>query len=408
MSDETAPLRRRRQARSLRNDAAILDAAAELADTAGWPALMLASVAEQADLSRQAVISRHRDRSDLAAAAWTQRLAPTLDDLLASLVEATPSPETGLDPEQLQSALRPFYKPDQDLRAAAELLLVSRYDDLLGRAVDQTTGRQLRSALRPVPRKLTRAQAVRRAWLVSMALGLLLESRRSPIGGSAMREEIEQHCWAMTVQAGRRFLPQDAPEHLDLPVDFGTHDPLWEALLQAALDEVGTRGYEGATINIISLRAGCSSGAVFARYDSKLDLFIDASQRMLSQAGRLNQQFEAGLDAKYGIGIGLAVGMREHMVAHRRTTRSVGLEQHRLTWHNDKLQDSWAAAAADVVWHLYERDPEVCVEVVRARAQMWVTVPLGTALLADLCPDSWCLPWDVITVPLAQSRTRGD
>lgn len=45
-------------------------------------------------------------------------------------------------------------------------------------------------------------------------------------------------------------------------------------LLKVAAEEFGDLGYESATVSHIARRCGATSGAVYARWPSKLDLFV--------------------------------------------------------------------------------------------------------------------------------------
>src|SRR3954470_15489964 len=48
-----------------------------------------------------------------------------------------------------------------------------------------------------------------------------------------------------------------------------------EALIGAALDEFSEKGYEAATVAGIAERAGVTTGALYAHFDSKLDLLLE-------------------------------------------------------------------------------------------------------------------------------------
>ena len=49
-----------------------------------------------------------------------------------------------------------------------------------------------------------------------------------------------------------------------------------QALVDAALDEFSAKGYEAATVAGIAERAGVTTGAVYAHFDGKLDLLVEA------------------------------------------------------------------------------------------------------------------------------------
>src|SRR6476660_9353996 len=49
-----------------------------------------------------------------------------------------------------------------------------------------------------------------------------------------------------------------------------------EALIDAALAEFSERGYEAATVTDIAERAGVTTGALYAHFQGKLDLLLQA------------------------------------------------------------------------------------------------------------------------------------
>ena len=124
MSASTHLVSLRRQARSIRNDTAIHDAVISLADTEGWQGMSLQRVAQAAGLSRPSVLTRYRGRSEAAAAAWSERLDGPVRHALAVVIEAADTAARSSEGSALRTAMRPFIDPGQDMRAAAERILV--------------------------------------------------------------------------------------------------------------------------------------------------------------------------------------------------------------------------------------------------------------------------------------------
>jgi AcrR family transcriptional regulator len=86
-----------------------------------------------------------------------------------------------------------------------------------------------------------------------------------------------------------------------------------EQLLDAATVVFGERGFEAATVSEVARRCGMTSGAVYARWPNKRDLFLAAieytsAQRMLL----LIKQAEAAADDKLGmLGANLLTSTRD-------------------------------------------------------------------------------------------------
>lgn len=356
--------------------------------------MALAPVAERAGLSRQAVVSRYRDRSDLGADLWMKLLAPTFSAALTDVI-AAPG-----DSADLKAALRPFVAPDQTMRAAAELLLVGRYDPAVSQAIEATLRPILDQWLTPNGRRLSRAQAARHGYLLSLGLGLLMQARRFRIEPSDLDSELNGLSAALESPTTATKLPVDSLEHVDLDIDFGTGNPEWEILLQATLDEIGNHGYEASTLDTIARAAGCTQGLIYSHYASKRDLFLDASDRSTEQSANANNEFWRTLASRRSEGIAQATIIREYMTPARKQARTVMMEQCRLSWHDSELLTSGQKAFTDAVWQIANENPDRPAAQLRAYVYTGLALGLGVAVLADLHPGAWQLPYDVVTVPI--------
>ena len=395
-----------RQARSIRNDSLILDAAVRLADEHGWSALLPARVAQAAGLSRSTVSDRFQDRSTLAAWAWTQRLAPAVVQTVEQVVAVArwvgpsrPSPGS-VDARDLARVMLPFVEPDQEMRAAAELLVVSCFDARVHDAVGETLGAQLGELLTPVPRRLSRADAARRAFLVIVALGSLLETRRHHGARFQLESEWERLAAALLAPDSIRKVPDVFFEHWDGVFDFDTGDALLDRLLEATRDEIGRKGYEATTIDGIARAAGRTKGLVFSRYPSKKELFKATIALYSKGMFDLNEQAVAALLTKMSPGLAEAAVYREYMRPGREHLHVFSLEQHRLTWHDDDMRKALADSMADAIAARLEADPSRTREMWEAFNFIGAAQGVGTLLLASCCPVAWTLPDQAMTVPL--------
>lgn len=393
---------RPRSARSVRLDEAILSATVMIADLDGWAGMTLQRVATRAGVSRNAVVSRHSDPAALAAAVWRQRIAGPFVDAVESVLQACPDGKGAVSEAELAEAMSPFAYPNEVMRAAAEILLVARYESAVQQAMDDTLGALLGDWLTPVRGRLTRGNAARRAFSVAMALGLLLEARRVPTAQINLTGCLTPLAQALSQPASPHWLPTRTAAFLDEPPVFDIGDPAWVAVLRATVGEVGERGYEAATVDAIARASGYTQGAIFSRYESKLDLFLDATQRMLANNGRMGAQFQADLADEYSPGIADAVMIRELMLPHRKNVRTITFEQIRLSWHQSDMIAAFQSALDDPAVNMASADSGLSPDQARTRIHLEFARGLGFGLLADLQVGAGTLPFDVVLVPYVE------
>lgn len=392
---------RPRQARSIANDARILDDIEHCLDDAGWEETSLVQVAKQAGLDHTTVADRFPNRPAAVAGCWRERLSQILVPALRECVAAVDQVETSLTGGELLAALEPFAFPEPRMRAAAEVLLVSRYEDTLAEAVRTTLGPELDEWLTPRRGDLTRAHAARRAFALSLAFGFLLEARRRlPSITLDLAPGLDVMSAALKARTFPVTLPAERAEHLFEPPRFGSDDPALERLLGATLAEVGEHGYEAATLKSIAAAAGYTTGLIFRRYDTKLALFTDASDRMLANAGAANQDFQVRVAAESSPAVADACLSREFMRPDHRNLRTITTEQYRISWHDHAMQESVHAAQDAVAQHIADTVPGGTLEQARGRAFIMFSRGVGMLVLADLQAGAWELPYDVVTLPL--------
>ena len=301
------------QARVLRNDALILDAALDATAPDGWPGLALTAVARRAGLSQRPVANRFVDRSELATAVWRERAAPVL---LTALEHALST--AGLIPGEasatgFHAAMEHLARPHKALLAALELLIMSNFDPTLASEVKQGVAAEVLGWCTPQRGKPTKAQAAGRAYLLIVALGLVAVARRPGSEQVDLTEELGTLFTALQADASPQPLPKAYLQHLADDIPFNTGDPIHDALLTSVLRLVGTSGYDGATSARIARDAKVSEANIFLRHASKLDLFIDASARHHALGFPANAEFQQRLEEQHGAGITEAVMIREFL-----------------------------------------------------------------------------------------------
>lgn len=355
----------------------------------GWGALAFTRVAERAGLSERPVRDRFDTREALAVAAWQATAGPALAEAIGVLVES------GTDADALTQALRRFTHPETEMRACREIVLVGRYEPSIDEAVRATVGPLLGPLLQPSRGSLTRAQAAGHAYLLGVALGLLLHADMPGAQALDLTRPVAELARALANPVPARYLPSGRFEHLDRPVTIDTPDILGNAALTAILLEVSAHGYDAATIDSIARASGYSQGVIFNRYRTKRDLFIDASSRMLTAAAEQNATALRAVAASSSEAIAQAVMLREMMRPHRAHLRTITLEQLRLANHEPELMASIERAVHAAVEQLVTTPTE--------RADLAAHIHFGLAtgdgplLLADWEPTAWKLPFDTIT-----------
>lgn len=401
MSDRPAPSSTRApQARVLRNQQRLIEAAIAAADEDGWSGLNFANVAARAGLSRRPLQDRFPDASHLAAAAWTSEAEPALVGAFTDLLTAGGQLDQPLSRTDLTAAFEVLAHPDATMRAACELLMVSQFDLVLRAAVRKGLGAQVEQWCQPEARSVSRADTGRRGYLLMQGLGLLIAGRRPGIEGMDLRHEVGVIADALEQPRKPVALPKGRARHLDETTPFDTGDPTLDALLQSVLDQVGSDGFERASVERIVAGAGTSQGALFGRYATKLDLFIDATRRQQAIALRINHAYISDIAKRYGAGVADAVTLREFQRPGRERARAHLLEQIRIAWHEPEL-----AAVQEDELRAFAQE-EFLVGVARTKRQAPAYLHIGYALglgapaLTILYPGCWTLPYDVVTIPM--------
>jgi AcrR family transcriptional regulator len=346
------------------------------------------------------VATRFADRSDLAATVWRERAAPALLAALQRALSAAGLLQEEASPAEFQSAMQYLARPDRDLCAALELLIMSIFDSVLAAEVEQVVAAQVQEWCTPQRGRPTRAQAARRAYLLIVALGLIAVARRPRSESIDLTGEFESLQRAFGTDEAPRPLPKAHLQHLEDEVPFDTGDPIHDALLGSVLRLVAAKGYDGASTARIARDAKVAEANIFLRHDSKLDLFIDASARHQAYGFPANAAFQQQMEAEHGPGVTEAVMIREMLRPEFGPQRAINVEELRVSWHDEGLLRKLEEQFESFVEQQAAANPDWPSTISAARVHVGLATGFGIPLLAVLAPGAGALPFDVVTVPL--------
>ena len=377
-----------------RTDRAICAASIRVAAEKGWGDFTFARVAREAGTSRRPLQDRYAGRSELAATTWTESVEPVLRGILVEFLASAGLLQPRPDRDRFVAVMDSLAHPSPEVQAAVEFLIVAHFDAGLGAAVHASLGEQISRWCGPRQGELTREDAARRAFMLSVAIGLVLVARRPGIERIDVEHVADVLLRTLATPVASRLLPDmDAP-HFHEPVPFDTGDAVRDRLLQATLDEVGEHGYDAATVDAIAHRAESSQGALFARYPTKVALFLDAVRAQSAYGMRSNEEAMLRVGAVHGRGLAEAAMIREFMRPGRDHLRIIALEELRTGWHEPVIREAVAREYEAFVAEAHATKPGFTV----AEAHVGFAVGGGTLLLCLLYPDAWLLPYDVVTV----------
>lgn len=382
--------------------------------TAHWQGLRVTAEAGfgRSELARTRIRTKegqsvHRTAVHEAELALASRI-----EALHAAIEATEEASVAVDFEELRAAgpsaawftiaLTSFARPGPMLRAATELLVISEFDDGLATQIRNQTTALLLQWCSPSDDDISPSRAAQRAYVLAVALGLLAAHHRTGSDTLRLDDEAATLFGALLLEHQPIDLPAGQATHLATQTPIETGDPALDSLLGATLAEVAARGFDGTTVDSIARAAGCSDGLVFGRYESKLALFLDATRRQQAIAWRANEDYQAKIAALHGHPIADAVAIRELQRPEVRTQRALYLEQVRLSWHDNTLRDAQAAEYERFIDEARDTDLGGLPLDNPAALHMSIAVGFGLALLPILLPQAWGLPYDVVTVPLAE------
>ncbi len=387
------------QARVLRNDERILDAAVDVLANQGWGGFNVASVARKANLSHPAVKDRFPSRSASAQRIWVHRLGERFDPAMEAILALVDDDGNTANAAQLQDAFQPWLRPNAELRASAELLVGAHHGAKLFEAMDGALGAMLRTACTP-SRQTSETVATQRAYLAILAFGFAFLSHRAGQRRCDYDREFEAIADAFAHPTDPQELPLQRHVRTIDKLKFDTGHDEHDALLRATLELVAEHGYHDVTIDDFAQAIGVTKGFIFARYETKAQLFLDASQRQRAMSLEANLADISAIAANHGNGVAEAATIIRLLHPSLYRLRALDLEQLQLLWHDDALAASENERLDRFGKDYAKRRPDATPEQVEAHVHLSRAVGVGLDMLPLFIPKAHKLPYDVITVPL--------
>ena len=271
---------RRRSLSSQENDERLLEAALDEIAAVGVDGLGMSGVARRAGLTTGALYGRYENVNELAAAVWTARVR---DAHFAFLDCRGPRPRRQRRSRSRSTdfAARARAPPPAPRSPRIELLATAHRIDELDEVVDPRRRGVVEGvgARRPeAHRRLRRAQVL---FTIGSLWGVLLHAipRERPadwervftdVGRSYARPTGRRSALASSPNPRGRYAPTSAT-------------PAQNALIDSVLAITARVGFERATASRIARRANLTSGAIYARYQTKDELLAHAIEVLLAQ-----------------------------------------------------------------------------------------------------------------------------
>ena len=362
---------RRRSAASQENDERLLEAALDEIAAVGIDRLGMSGVARRAGLTTGALYGRYENVHELAAAVWTARVSDAQFAFVDGAIRAFVDHDPGVS---IDDIMRELAAPSRETIAALELMSMSRRIDELEEVVRPDLDVWMKDwSAAP------RSRGPRRRAHVMFTLGSLWGVLLHAIPGARSID------WTPTFARLARSFDQEfaAPT-----------DRLVAERMRAVRAEIGDRaqndlidsvaaiaarvGFERATASRIARRAGLTSGAIYARYDTKDELLAQAVEVLLAQRFADDLLANQHLFTATDVGSATAEVIAGYLSRPRRDWRSFRIEAQLASRHRPELA-STLDRVQEIAIHAY-------LEALGARTDDEFTVLDGLARYAQLIP----------------------
>jgi AcrR family transcriptional regulator len=381
---------------SQENDERLLEAALDEIAAVGVDGLGMSGVARRAGLTTGALYGRYENVNELAAAVWTARVRDAHFALLDAAVRALVDGDESIAVAQFVGELS---CPSRATICALELLATAhRIDEL-----DEVVAPDLEGWLKgwgAAPRGRQRLRRAQVLFTIGSLWGVLLHAipRARPADWERVFTDVGRSYTRRQDPLVTRFVPEPAG-----PVRASVGDGSQNALIDSVLAITARVGFDRATASRIARRANLTSGAIYARYETKEELLAHAIEALLAQ--RLADDLEANtyLFTAPDVGAATAAVVGGYLNPARRDWRIFRVEAQIAARHHppiaavlDRVQEAAIRAYLDALGARNDEE-RLLLDGVARFAQL---VPLGLAFADLVTPGVPATDWRYVFVPL--------
>ncbi|KGA12896.1 MAG: hypothetical protein GM46_0175 [actinobacterium acAcidi] len=387
-------LSRARPSNAFENDARIRDMATTQLAQDGLEGLTLGNVARNLGMSHTAMTKRYDDLDDLLCDLWVHVGQPQIDRILTWVFAEV---ERLSDPTSVsQSSVEPtIFRKTKEKSVMLELLVLAPTRPKLRTCVRDAFEERLGDTLRTDP-----VAAVKVVFLFAVVLGVQAELRTTQAHQELLVAVLSEVITAMAEPGEVVELPKVDASHMGRYA-FDTGDERRDRILLSCLENVSSHGLVGTTTKAIARVAGVSEGLIFSMFDSKTDVFFEATALQSKLGYQANLDFVMSLNEKHGTGVGNAILIREWLSPRLSKFRAALLEEIRLTWHDVDLWRRIQNVKQELVSDVRLAGKKASLTPLERAVQVvTLAVPIGIYIVGEVLPEAVGLPFSVVTLPV--------
>lgn len=386
----------RRSTSRQENDERLLDAALDEIAAVGVDRLAMSSVARRAGLTTGALYGRYENAGELLAAVWIARVRAPHFDFLDRAIRRLVDGDESLP---LEASAQEIAAPTRTTFAALELLTTARRVDELEEVVTPDLEAWMRG-WGAAPRVRDRRRRAQIVLTLGSVWGMILHAipRRRPVDWEAVLAGVGRSFARPYVEPTDHFVADRVR-----PVRAANGDAAQNALIDAVSAIAARVGFDRATTSRIARRAGLTSGAIYARYETKDALLADAVETLLAQRFADDLVANDYLFTAPDVGAATARVIGGYLSPPRREWRSFRIEAQIASRHRplvattlDDVQETAIREYLDALGaHTAEEK-----QVLDGLARYAHLLPLGLAFVELVAPATTNIDWRHVLVPL--------
>lgn len=376
------------------NDARIREMAATNLAEEGIEGLTLGKVARDLGMSHTAMTHRYEHLDDLLCDLWEHFAVPQIDRTLAWISDEV-AHFGDSDTVSKVAINKALFRETTEKLVMLELLVLAPNRSKLREVVQRTFDGCLGESIRNEPVVATQV-----VFLFALVVGIQAELRTASANQLQLIAVLSEVINAMASPGEVIALPKVDASHMRR-YDFNTGDVRIDRILTSCLENVGRRGLVDATMSSIARDAGVSLGLIYSVYNSKVDLFFEATAIQSELGYKANLDFVMSLNKKFGTGIANAILIREWLSPNLSQFRAALLEEVRITWHNLDLRRRIQKVRQNLVKDERVNGSRRTLSPFEQAVQMvTLGLPIGIYIMGEALPATANLPFSTVTIPV--------